>query len=462
MIRFNAATTDSGAVQSLCFFLLAICALLPGCIGCRSATTLDAAKCIAATDGLTPCTDVIQRAIDQCSSSGGGIVRFPVGHYLIGTIQIKNNVTLHLDDGAMLLGSSTPADYQSIDPFQDATGRMRGEAMVVAVNASNIAIEGPGIIDGRGTQLMAAQKSSSKTSVRPFLIRLVGCQGVSMKHVQLRNSAAWTLHISQCRRVAIDHISIDSRPLPNNDGIDIDSSREVRVSNCDINTGDDSICIKTTSPLPCRDISVSGCTLQSRCSTFKVGTETVGDISNIKADHCRIKKAGLGGIKLFSVDGAQVENIEISDIEMDQARVPIMLRLGARLKTFRAGDAPRPVGVLRNVSIRNVIAENASEIGVLISGIPEHHVENVELQNIRITLPGGANSPSLATIPENESAYPEVYMFGSSLPAYGVYARHVRGLSIPGVNLILSNPDSRPAFELDDVNDRHFTAPPLH
>jgi hypothetical protein len=215
--------------------------------------------------------------------------------------------------------------------------------------------------------------------------------------------------------------------------------------------------MKSTSAQSCRDISVTGCTLRSSCAGIKVGTESYGDLENIRIDHCSIGRAGLGGIKLFSVDGAHLRDVAISDVQMDQVRVPIMIRLGARLKTFREGDRAKPVGMLQDVTIKNIEARNASQVGILINGIPGHPVEGIKLESIRIELPGGSSAKALPALSEKEAAYPEVSMFGSTMPAYGVYARHVRGLEIKNLKLLLATPDARAASTCVDVTDKDFT-----
>ena len=404
----------------------------------------------AVGDGVTLNTAALQRAIDACSAGGGGTLAIPAGRFVTGTIQIRNGVTLRLATDAALLGSTNAADYRNIDPFTDGTGAARGFALITAVDAERVGIEG-GVIDGRGADLRAAQGQSF--AVRPFLIRWVRCKDVAVRDVQLRNGGAWTMHFFQSTNAIAERVTIRSRGLPNNDGIDIDSSQDVRVSNCDIDTGDDAICLKTTSALPCRKITVTGCQLASRCAAIKLGTESLGDFENIHVSLCKVHDTHLGGIKLLSVDGAHLHDVVISDITMDGVTVPIMLRLGARLKTFQPGDTRRPPGELHDVSIRNISATNAQQIGILISGIPGHPVEAVVLENIKLRLAGGGQPDGKAGIPEKQDAYPEINMFGGKLPAYGMFARHVKGITLHNVEFSTKLPDARPAVVFQDVTE---------
>jgi polygalacturonase len=398
-------------------------------------------------DGVTVNTTALQRAIDACSAGGGGTLALPAGRFVTGTLQLKDGVTLRFAPDAVLLGSTRAADYRTIDPFIDGTGAERGYALITAVDAKQVGIEG-GVIDGQGAALKATQ---SKFDVRPFLIRWVRCTDVVIRDVQLRNGGAWTMHFFQSKNVTAERVTIRSRGLSNNDGMDIDSSEDVRVRDCDIDTGDDAICLKTTSSRPCRNVTVTGCKLTSRCAAIKFGTESLGDFEHIQIDHCQIRDTRLGGIKLFSVDGAELHDVVISEISMEGVAVPIMIRLGARLKTFQPGDHPRPPGTLRDVTLKNIRATAAQQIGILISGIPGHPVEALTLEHIQLQLAGDAQENEKVVIPEKEDAYPEITLFGSKLPAYGLFARHVVGLTLKDVGFTTETPDVRPAMVFQDV-----------
>jgi polygalacturonase len=411
--------------------------------------TLDVTQVGVIGDGATLNTAPLQRAIDACSARGGGTLVFPPGRFVTGTVQLKNNVKLRLDAQAVLLGSSNAGDYRNVDPFTDGRGATLGYALITAVDAHDVGIEGPGAIDGQGALLKAAQKHYA---IRPFLVRWVRCSEVTVRNLQLRNSGAWTMHVFQSHHALFDRVSIRSRGLANNDGIDVDSSTGVKITGCDIDTGDDAICLKTTSALATRDVIVTGCRLTSNCAAFKIGTESLGDFENIRVSQCQISDTRLGGIKLLSVDGADLHDVVISDVAMDRVTVPIMLRLGARLKTFRRSDSRRPVGALREVTIKNVRSTNSGTVGILISGVPGHPLEQITIENVELQLTGGGKAAdSKIVLPEKESAYPEIRMFGPTVPAYGIYARHVRGLQLNNVQTTLLKPDGRSARVLLDA-----------
>ncbi|MEO5716385.1 MAG: glycosyl hydrolase family 28 protein [Luteolibacter sp.] len=406
-------------------------------------------------DGTTLNTAAIQKTIDDCSASGGGTVSFPAGRYLTGTIQIKSNVTLRVEKDATLLGSTHVADYRNLDPFIDGSGNPLGHALIVALDAENVGIEGSGTVDGQSPSLKKSQKSYD---MRPFLLRWVCCSNVTVKGIHLTNPGAWTLNFYQTKGAVIEGITIRSRDLGmhNNDGINIDSSENLRIRDCDVVSGDDALVIKATSAgKPSRDIVASDCKLSTRTNAIKLGTESIGGFENISVSNCRITNTRMAGIALYAVDGSDLRNVAISGITMDSVAVPISIRLGSRLTTFREGDKPKPApGKLRDVVIKNVTAKNIGMIGMLINGVPGHPVEALTFENIELELPGGGTAKAAqAKLGEKEKNYPEFNMFGKTMPAYAIYARHVRGVKFDNVRTTLLKPDARPATVLIDVED---------
>jgi polygalacturonase len=285
-------------------------------------------------------------------------------------------------------------------------------------------------------------------------MRWLHCTNVTIRDVHLTNPGAWTMNFFQTRDATVERITIHARDsgMVNNDGIDLDSCEDIRIRDCDIESGDDALCLKATSPLPCRDITASGCKLSTKCNAIKLGTESLGDFENIRIRDCQIRNTGMAGIALYCVDGAHLHDVTLAGITMDGVAVPISIRLGARLKTFRAGDTPKPPGILRDVTIKNLRATGARQIGLLINGITNHPVENLTLENIRIELAGGGElADAQIQLPEKESAYPEYNMFGQTMPAYGIYARHIRGITFKNVRTTVTKPDARPVAVLVDV-----------
>lgn len=437
-----------------------------------NAADFDITKYGAKGDGTTLNTVFIQKAIDDCHSKGGGRVVFPAGKYLSGTIVIKGGITLQLDKNAVILGSTNTEDYQNIDPFTDGLGVDVGWALLVAVDAKNIGITGEGAIDGQGAKLKAQQiltdtrPEGQRWGRRPFLLRLVRCEKVNVNGVTLLYAAAWTSHYFQCKQVRIEKVKIKSHGVAHNDGMDIDGCQDVRIKDCDIESGDDALCFKTTSSkMACSNIVVSGMRLKSGHGAIKMGTESMAPFENIKISDCYIYNTNNGGIKLLTVDGAHLRNVEISDITMVEVKTPILIRLGSRLNVFRKGkDEKQSTGTLDNVVIRNVKAKAADSAqlkppsGILITGVPGHYVTNITLENIEIDLLGtGTAAQSRQVVPEAIDQYPEVKTFGPIIPAYGVWARHVNGLKLKNISFRLKENDLRPAFVCEDGKDIEVT-----
>ena len=410
----------------------------------------------AVPDGKTLCTPAIQKAIDQCSESGGGTVYLPPGVWLSGTLFLKNNVTLYLEAGSTLLGSADPKDYpDNIAKIRSYTDTYVKQSLIAGENLHNVAIRGRGTIDGQGTKFRFRGNAYKR---RPYTIRLVGCRDVLVEDVHLRNSAMWMQHYLACDRVRIHGVQVSNHVNGNSDGLDIDGCHDFVVSDCIIDSDDDAIVLKATSPRSNENVTITNCVLSSLSNALKMGTESTGGCTNLTVTNCAIHKPrrserGIAGIALEIVDGGTLDRVTISNITIDGYLSPIFLRLGNRARPY-ADDAPKPpVGTLRNVILSNIVATDASKIGCPIAGIPGHQIENVTLSNIRCEFEGGVTAEKIRRkIEEKEDAYPECVIFGT-LPAYGLYCRHVKGLRLLNVQFAANKPDARPAMVFDDAED---------
>ena len=441
-------------MKTLFFFALL---LIPSVL----AQGISVKDCGAVGDGKALDTASIQKAIDQVATSGGGIVTLPAGQYLCGTIILKDNITLHLDDGAELVGTPDLSQYKNLDPFKDGLGAEVGSAFVVAVDAKNIVIEGKGTLNGNGKAVAAAKSFKGEGwGFRPMLLRLVRCENVKLQDVTLRDSGSWTTNFFQCKNVTADHVTINSHVAPHNDGFDIDSCDTVNITHCDVESGDDAICLKSTASAVCRNISASDNRLKSNQGAIKLGTESYGGFEHVRISKCDIRDTKNGGIKVLCVDGGILSDVMISDVTMDNVKTPIFVRLGARQKTFRSGDEKKPIGALKDVTIKNVKAKAAPDAqimpptGIFITGIPDHRIENLTLENITIDLAGGGTAQDAqAKVDEKPDTYPEINRFGRTLPAYGVFARHVNGLKLIDVTCNVASPDARPKLVTEDIEN---------
>lgn len=410
----------------------------------------------AAGDGTRLDTKDIQAAIDACASAGGGAVFFPSGRYLSGTIYLKTNVVLHLEAGAVLLGSKNLQDYPPTVPaLRSYTDNYTDKSLIYAENLENIGIEGRGTIDGQGALFEGPYK------VRPYMMRIVNCRNVAVGGVTVINSPMWVQHYLSCDGVTIHGITIHSRVNHNNDGIDIDCCDRVRISDCEISSGDDAIVLKSTSDRPCRNVTITNCVLSSHCNAFKLGTETNGGFENITLSNCTIYDTRLAGIALEIVDGGTLDRVNVSNVTMHKVGGPIFIRLGDRARPFEQGGQRPEIGKLRNVVISDVQVTGGGRVGCAISGIPGHPIENVTLDNVRLKFEGGGKKEdSERDVPEHPEKYPEYNMFGT-LPAYGFYCRHVRGISLRNVATGFERPDERPALVCEDVEALEVSAADL-
>jgi polygalacturonase len=402
----------------------------------------------AAADGLRAATKSIQAAIDVCAATGGGRVYFPPGRYLSGTIFLKSGVHLYLEAGAALLGSQALADYpETVSAFRSYTDNYTDKSLIYGEQLENVGIGGPGTLDGQG----AAFKGPYK--VRPYMLRLIECRRVLVENVAFVDSPMWVQHYLACDDVHLQGIRVRSRCNENNDGIDIDCCSRVRISDCDISSGDDAIVLKSTAGRPCSEITITNCVLSTLCNALKLGTESNGGFQNVVVSNCTVYDTRLAGIAVELVDGGALERVSFSGITMKGVGTPLFIRLGDRGRPFKSGMDRSPVGSLRDVTIRDVIASGGGVTGSSITGLPGHPVENVTLDNVRLGLVGGGKEgDARKAVEELPANYPEFSMFGK-LPAYGIYCRHARNLALRNVETRCEQSDARPALVCDDVED---------
>jgi hypothetical protein len=419
----------------------------------------------AAGNGVDADTGPIQEAIDAAGKQGGTVL-VPAGVYLTGSLELRSHVELHLETGAILLGSTRISDYKShkaaLPSYNDLFLRY---SLLYGENLENISITGGGTIDGQGSAFkVTTRQKPDRYKDRPFVIRFVACKDVRVEGIRLRNSAMWMQHYFACENLRIAGISVYNHCNKNNDMIDIDGCKDVIISDCFGDTDDDALTLKSTSGLITENVTVTNCILSSHCNAIKLGTESNGGFKNIVISDIIVKPsahpthiygflAGISGITLGMVDGGILDGVRISNVQIDGPRVPIFMRLGDRGRVYRE-DMPRPgTGVFRTVTISGITATGADSTGCSITGLPGHPVENITLSGIHIRFRGnGPALPADKPVPELPADYPESTMFGS-LPAYGFYIRHGYNIRISDLDLICDIADPRPAVICSEVED---------
>ncbi len=497
------------------WFLLLMGAGLTGCttVPQQTARTFDVRAYGAKGDGKALDTTAINTAIDAAAAAGGGTVLFPAGTYASHSIHLESNVALYLDAGATLLAADPLPEGQAggydfpepnpADPYEDFGHSHFHNSLIWGENLENIAILGPGRIVGKGLSRGFGPKDpmpgeprpprprvpplDEGTATTPFgypnprdtlaagignkSIALKYCRNVILRDFTIFHGGHFGILATGVDNFTIDNLRIDT----NRDGMDIDCCKNVRVSNCTVNSpNDDGICLKASYGLgevrATENVTITNCqvsgyeegtlldgTYQPRkggggTGRIKFGTEANGGFKNVTITNCNFDSCQ--GLALEEVDGGALENVTVSNLTMRHIfNAPIFIRLGARLR----GPNNPPMGVARRISIDNVIATDVvGRQGILISGIPGYRIEDVALSHILIEFPGGGTKEQAErAVPEQEKAYPEPGRFGD-LPSWGMFARHVKGLTLDHVELRTLKEDLRPAIILDEVVGADF------
>ena len=432
------------------------------------------------SNGTTLNTTSIQAAIDYISAEGGGKLIFKVGRYLTGTIELKDNVTIELGEGAVLVGSTNPYDYRK-------NGGQLG--LIISNGARNIGVVGLGVVDGQGRELannFLAQVAVGvikdhfplgRVSDRPHLFYLLKSKNVTLKGINMRNSACWTCTTDRVDSLLIDGVTLNSRAYWNNDGFDIVDCTNAVIQNCFVDATDDGICLKSHNKNVCNDnVIVRNNTITSSASGIKFGTFGVGGFRNIQILDNVVYDTFRSAIAIESVDGGFAENIVVDGLRSINTANPIFLVVGQR-----RGDKPSS---MNNIVIKNVYAEvpaDKPDYGVeyegptledqprnvlpcSIVGLKDQKITNVTIENVEIKFPGGGDptfakvgTNELDKVPEIPKAYPEFSQW-KELPAWGFFIRHAEGITFKNVKMTAEAPDYRPAVVLDDVQGATFQA----
>ena len=421
----------------------------------------------ARSDGKTNDTAAIQAAIDAAAS--GGVVLFPPGDYVSGTLRLRSRLVLRLAAGATLIASPDDADFDpyeklAYESFADRETTDFNFALLQGRRLQHVSIIGPGRIDG-----------NRRSRGGPKPIALKQCRHVTIRDLTLENAPNYTISLLGC-----DHVDIRGVTIRNGyaDGIDPDCCRYVRIAGCRVESRDDAIVLKSSLALGVRRsteyVVVTDCDLVNVRNGLKIGTESSGDFTNIVFRNCTlsgrtefwkplpfdVRPFPSAGVSIQNVDGGRLEHVVVSGITMVDVRAPIFVRLGERGQ----GQAVPEAGELTKITISNVVATGA-EWTSSITGIPGHHVSDIALDNIRITAKGGGDAALVTRpVPEREREYPDAARF-RNLPAHGLYCRHVTRLRLERTMLTVAEPDARPALILDDVREATVramvaTAPP--
>ena len=430
-------------------------------------------------DGTTVDTPAINRAIDSVSAAGGGTLYFPAGNYLCYTIHLKSNVALYLDHGVTIVAGETgaqgqydPAEPNQWDHYQDYGHSHWHNSLILGEEIHDFSIVGPGLIWGKGLSRGSRQGPRAEDpGVGNKAISLKNCHNVNLRDFSILHGGHFGILATGVDNLTIDNLKIDT----NRDGVDIDCCSNVRVSNCSVNSPwDDGICLKSSFGLgyarATENVTITNCFVSGsymegtlldgtrkpfppgervpRNGRIKFGTESNGGFRNIAIANCVFESCR--GLALETVDGGIMEDITVTGVTMRDIRnAPLFLRLGSRMR----GPAGTPVGALKRVLISNVTCHAPlNDMPSIISGVPGHAVEDIQISNCYFLQKGGGTAEMAALQPsEQPSDYPEPARLGP-LPAQHFYIRHARNLEISNVELRGVTVDARPSFWLGDVN----------
>jgi polygalacturonase len=427
-------------------------------------------------DGSSIDSEPVNEAIEAAASAGGGTVYFPAGHYKCFSIRLKSNISLYLDQGAVIIGAKPigsvhyddPEPNTSYDAYQDFGHNHWKNSLIWGIGLHNISIVGQGMIWGEGLVRNANEPKDGGNKAIAFK----NCYNVNLQNFSVLHGGHFALLATGVDNLAINNLKIDT----DRDGFDIDCCKNVFISNCLVNSPtDDAICLKSSFALgyakPTENVTIANCQVSGYMEgtlldgTFKkadknytgkiatgrikFGTESNGGFKNIAISNCIFNYSR--GLALETVDGALLEDIAITNITMrDIGNAPLFIRLGARMR----GPDTIAIGQCHRIIISNLIAYNVdANQGAIISGIPGHDLEDIQLNNIRIYYKGGGlKSYSSRIVPEFEKDYPEPYLW-NIMPSYGFFIRHVKNLKMHDVEVSYSQQDWRPPFILQDVSD---------
>ena len=453
------------------FGCVTVCILL----GCVHAEEIDRSQTLSAIynirdfgavgDGTTLNTNAIQATVDVCNKNGGGRVVIPAGIWLSGTILMKDNVELHLGHGSTLMGSKRHEDYprQPTPEFRSHKDIGGFYALIYAEGVNNIAITGSGTINGQG-KYQKPRYGGGDQDGRPRNIVFVSCRNIRIEGIRMRDSGMWNQHYLDCDNLIIRGLDVYNHVNRNNDAVDIDGCRRVTISDCHFDTDDDGITLKSTGSAPTEDVVITNCSISSHCNAIKAGTESSGGFRNITISNCVVTPSrhrgkpifktpvnGITGISLIIVDGGIMENITVNNIVIDGPMAPIYIRLGNRARKYTEGIPEPKMGKVRNIAISNVVARSHGNFGSSITGVPGYYVENISLSNIQLFAKGNITANDFRIkVSEDERGYPQPTAWGN-LPAFGLFLRHVRGVTLDGVMMGVEEPDVRCPVWADDV-----------
>lgn len=432
----------------------------------------------AVGDGRTADTNSVQKAILACEAAGGGRVLFPTGGtFLIGTIYLKSHVTLYVETNATIVGSSDLTQYSTDTGVSPYASEPLSRCLIYAKGATDIGLAGNGTIVGRASEkyLAPANATPNEAKQRPMLVRFEECTKITISDLTFERCGSWCIHLKHGRSIFVRNLRINNQYQ---DGIDVEGCENTTIADCQMICGDDCIALITSSAdRPVRNLTIANCILKSRCSGIRIGPRSAGDFENITVSNCIMYDCFLGGVKLGVFEGAEIRNCSFSNLVMQNVTCPISMFVATWPDIGSLDLPPRmmPPGKIRHLQFRGIRAvvkldppsikpdRNGS---MFFHGHPNSKIEDITLEDIDITFPGGgslgdANRRDIIDMDQIDYRVGGYWTDDKTVwgipPAYGLYARHVKGLTLSNVKLGLASTDVRSAATFIDCDRLELT-----
>lgn len=389
--------------------LISACASLPAAetsappASAASKISLNVRDSGAKGDGLTKDTVAVQKALDACTSAGGGTVIVPSGNYLLGSVVIGSNTTLQLERGANLSGSPDIADYPVVRVRWEGEFTQGHRALISAEKADNITITGPGSIFGPPLGV-----SRLRNPRGPALIELANGTNVILNGFTTQYQQLWSIHLLYCRNLIARNLTIRSINV-NGDGIDVDSCQDVLIEHCNIDTGDDAIALKSGRGMeavrigrPTQNVVIKDCMLASSIfAGLAIGSEISGGIRDVRVENCLISGRQNGiFIKSREGRGGFIENISGENLTINNSPTFLTIRL---LKTGIQASEPVPGADekwarVHNISFHDIKVNNVGQLVNAQDVPPERPVDGLSLDNIAGTCGKGISLANVVNV----------------------------------------------------------------
>ena len=430
----------------------------------------------AAGDGLQLDSPYIQKAIDACAAAGGGTVFLPAGTYLCGTMHMKSHVHVLIEKGALVLGSKNMADFDPFEEttefcaYQDRSHSYFHHSLFVADGVRDIALTGFGTIDMQSVWEVY-NTDEGRWCRACKIVAFKNCENVKIRDLTMKNATDLAVYVAGCENVIISGLDLQVHI----DGISPDSCKNVVISDCIVDAGDDGIVAKCSYTLgklkSMENLVIANCIVKSRCNGIKFGTESNSAFLNTTITGCVIHDTQLSGIALEAIDGARLEGFSISNISMRNVGNPLLMMVLNRAR----GPEGTKIGKIQNVSIHNLtitgpyepwdaIAQNywafeknmptitPHTYPLILVGQEDSVIKNVSLANVQFTAEGGGTEEDRKlVVPDLRDGYPECLALGKRVPVYGLFARFVQNLKLYNVEFFTEKEDARDAVSMENV-----------